>query len=48
MLIKVKENKSQTKLKQFALKLRVSFFCNHKRFRALTFASAHIYKTKCN
>ena len=28
------ENKSQTKLKYFTLKLRVNFHCNHKRFIA--------------
>ena len=42
------ENKLQTKLKNLTLKLRVNFYCKHKRFRGKSFASAHIYKTKCN
>ena len=28
------ENKLQKKNKHFMLKLRVNFYCNHKRFRA--------------
>ena len=42
------ENKSQTKLKHFKFILRVSFYCDHKQIRTLTFASIYIYETKCN
>ena len=40
------EKKSQTKLKYFTFKLRVSFYCDYKRVRAQTFAIIHINKTK--
>ena len=42
------ENKTQRKLKLFTFNLKVSSYCDHKRIRILTFASVHVYKTKCN
>ena len=36
------------KAELFTFNLNVSSYCDHKRIRILTFASVHVYKTKCN
>ena len=42
----LKQKKSQQKFTIFTFNIRVSFYCNYKRIRALIFAIFSIYKSK--